>query len=632
VTIDPAPPAPSADGPGWSNPGNTANRRSQTPNASRPSRGSVEKKDVLSVARASLRKAMQNPPDEPIAANQPQNLPGGVPTTPRASPATPRAATPVVERPSPATPRSVGPSTPRAGPAWASPGGLNSTPQTPQYTQPSPLEEELVHRRSKEERRMTQSNLSGDGSSHHVGKSVFSDRAGVDGNKWRNWQRLIDNKTLGGHYSPVIRQLTADLTVDDPDQRDHDDLHACKLTKPRPEDTPHPRLNQTMPPQLTAFSDRAGRMREGRATRAMLMRTEPFATEWSGCKSGCTCPVCHPETRHPAGQPSHEVQIRKNPRCFRDHNNNRPPPLFWETEVGGIEHSMNSSHILAAMDHDQGPVQKPRDPQIEKDFAKCLGKKIAHDQANRLPSGMMPHRGHQDDSVPLAGTYDQDRYAFMPDTRNRGRQGWQGLAGDEPSRSGVHYILSPRPDDPPAPSKIAGIVRGEGMFKTGYSIDSMKQSIHRNQEMFRFADPYTPRGRSQPPPSTRDAKEYAGQPTGAPLHHMHMTGNPLTHEGKDNRLTTLSPNRATTAREFKTFRSNPGNESTAMSFLINHEAVNDSFAYEKAWRMENDDSFNKLCEHTTQEIVSARSRAQTNRGTNGHNTSDLLKSQLVWEE
>lgn len=470
-------------------------------------------------------------------------------------------------------------------------------------------------------RRGAENNLAGSENSNRVGKSVFSDHKGVDGTKWQHWQRLVDNKSIGGHFAPVSRELTSALAVPDPGQMDHDARHADQLYKKRPEEPAHPRADDPNPWQLTAFADRAVRLREGRLMRANMMHNDPVESDWGVCKGPCKCQVCNPAKMHAAGVPCHEVCYNKEPPVRRDW----PAPVpVWDAEKVQ-HHSLNSTRVAEVMTHRE-EVSAPH----EEFFKNSLGRKVRASSgasAAGVPSGMLSHRSPFADLSPSAGTYNQERYAIHPESRNLGRQSWQAKAGDEPSRSGVALVLTPHHDDPPPPTKVSSNSKAEGTFKHGYSADAERLAKDRNQEMFRFSDAKSPRGKSLPPP-TWDACGYAGQASGAPTHHTHAsTGNPLTHFGTNTADLPLTPRRATSAQ--RSYRTNVGNDSSGLKFLMDHERMEASARQEKTWRMRHDDEFNRLCGHTSQEITSARERAHTTKGTNIASTN--VKNQLVWE-
>mmetsp|Transcript_105719 Transcript_105719/g.284252 ORF Transcript_105719/g.284252 Transcript_105719/m.284252 type:complete len:299 (+) Transcript_105719:116-1012(+) len=296
----------------------------------------------------------------------------------------------------------------------------------------------------------------------------------------------------------------------------------------------------------------------------------------------------------------------------------QPSQAAWEDPV---PQALNSARMGQTLTHDERPALKEEDL-----FTKFLGRKAkAPDSGPMKSSGMLKHRTCIDDGRPIAGTYDQEQYAVMPDNRSRARQAWQSGATDELVRSAVALILTPRAEDPPAPTKIAVCRKGEGGFKVA---GTERVAMNTNQENFRFADARTPRGRSQPTP--RRTGEYAGQPTGAPMQHMHEGGNPLTGRGKE-QSDSLPLGKRSTSREHRTFRANASNESSGMSFLMNQEVVNESFEHEKTWRMQTEKSFADLCGHTAEMVMTSRSVADTFQASNGHKSCDSLKGQLVWE-
>lgn len=456
---------------------------------------------------------------------------------------------------------------------------------------------------------------------NRIGNSAFNDTAGVDKTKWRKWQKLVDNKALGGHYDFISPELPASHEVPDATQKDLDSLYADVLTKRRPEEAPHPRLGERLPAATSAFTDRALRLREGRGTRNALLHNDPVPTEY-GAEHGtrCSCPVCRPCTQHAAGQPSHQVHYNKTNRANKDFP---PPPVFWD-ESALSNHALHSARMNATIKYE------PPTNETESEFRKFLGCKVKASASSPDLHGRPEHThrtGPLDAKRVSAGTFDHERSSILPDRRHLGRQAWQAGTSDEAPRSGMSLILQPLPNDPPPPSRISCTSKAQGVYKEGFSADSERIAIHQNQEMMRFADPRTPRGRSQPAYRSSD---FAGRPTGCPQQHMHEVTDLLT--GRGVRFSeTLPLGKPATARDHRSHRNGAGNQSNGMSFLMNHDRMQDSFESEKDWRMKTERSFAELCERTEEVVLTQRGCAEPFKGINGNKTSDLMRSHLVWE-
>jgi len=441
----------------------------------------------------------------------------------------------------------------------------------------------------------------------------------MEATKWQRWAQQVDKRTLGAHYAYQMADLPAAIAMPDPNQQEHDDWMTDALHKKRPEEASHPREKDAKPSMHTAFNDRSARMREGKGLKTTLMASDQAPTEW-GEHGDCSCSICKPHTCRPAGQPSHHVHSNKVPRCNKDSTPTQPA---WELEK---THTFNSDKLATAVAHpDRGaaPVVE------EKAFAQNMGRKIKPANPTSPGAGALSHRSFSTDSRPIAGDFDQEaRGNVFPTTRSKSRQRWQGRAGDVPNRSGVALVLSARTDDPPAPSQVCASRKADGHFKSTFSSESEQFSQYYNQEMFRFADARSPRGRSQPPPS-RDP-ELAGMATGVKGSHLFNCGNPLTMRGKDQSATSLCSSRNLSPKA--TFRSNPGNNSSAMNSVINHDIVEQGHANETAWRMQMDVPFMTLCGHTVNVVEKGREHAESIKSARGHVRSTGISSNLQWSE
>lgn len=369
-----------------------------------------------------------------------------------------------------------------------------------------------------------------------------------------------------------------------------------------------------------AFTDRSARLREGRGAKTAMMTPDPTPTEW-GDHGNCSCMICKPHEAPVAGQPSHEVHYNKVPRCSKD---TAPSVPRWEDPCSQTFNSARLNSLVQHDHHDKRVVPAEEEDQ----FARNLGRKVKH-SVPIVPGsgGALSHRSFVEDKAVCAGSYGRElEHGFMPDQRTKGRQAWQVRSGSQPPRFGVMLAMSPRLDDPPAPGRIMASRRGDGTFKAGPSADSERIVQHYNQEMFRFADARTPRGKSVPPERTSDQ---AGLPTGSPTRPTFDMSNPLTMKGKDLGVYSLDSHNRISPKE--TFRSNVGNDSSAMSFVTNHDLCNQSFDQEKEWRLRTETNFAKLCDATHTTAWSSQLSARSHKERHGMMSTNVSHN-LVWEE
>jgi len=443
----------------------------------------------------------------------------------------------------------------------------------------------------------------------------------MEATKWNRWTKQVDKHKLGAHYQYAVPDLPSGVAADLPAQKEHDAILADGLHKRRPGESPHPRAGERKTTMRAAFTDRSARMREGRGAKTAMMTNDPAPTEW-GEHGACSCAICKPQAAPPAGQPSHEVHYNKVPRCSKD---SHPTVARWEDP---LSHTFNSARLNNLVQHDHtNRIEMPA--QEEEQFNRNMGRKIKSTSAmSPGGGGFLSHRSFAEDGQVSAGMYDIETYqGFMPETRVKARQGWQGRSGSQPPRSGMQLIMTPRPEDPPTPTQIAASRRGDGAFKVGHSADSERIMQHFNQEMFRFADPKTPRGKSLPPPDRNS--DYAGLSTGSPTQPRLDMSNPLTMRGKDTGVYSLGSHSKISPKE--TFRSNIGNDSSGVAFVTNHERLEQSFAAEKEWRLRTESSFATLCGQTTSTAWSSNSEAASHKERNGR-MSTGVSSNLFWQE
>mmetsp|Transcript_74427 Transcript_74427/g.162812 ORF Transcript_74427/g.162812 Transcript_74427/m.162812 type:complete len:882 (-) Transcript_74427:79-2724(-) len=448
--------------------------------------------------------------------------------------------------------------------------------------------------------------------------------------KWERWMRKMDVQKYGAHYGPSRPELPSALAFEEPDKQDLDHILADMLHKHRPEEPVHPGVYEPKPAMTTAFTDRSLRLREGRHMRTTLLHNDPVPTEWgSQANRSCPCPTCGPEAYVSAGQPSHLLQNNLVYRCQKDvppTAESHPTAPHWKN---GFSNTFDSTLLGKSLPHnDETRAEVPAD--AEEDLMKWLGRKIKAPEPQTPGAGRaMMHRSKSCDAMVIsAGQYDQERYGFFPDSRRRGRQVFQGMYGDEPARCAMDFVLSPRGGDPPAPTKIAAVVRNPGTFKAGFSADCARISEHYNQEHFRFADPLRVRGKSQPP-LVRDP-DLCGAPTGIVGNHMHQMDNPILSTGKG--TTEYSLGALGNLNPKPSFRQASGNFSPMVTSVIDQASVARSFEAEKAWRMEAEPAFASLCAITAAVHQKNCEQATSTRKNFGQNTTDELKRNLEWME
>lgn len=441
----------------------------------------------------------------------------------------------------------------------------------------------------------------------------------MEPSKWNKWANMVDKQSLGAHYTYIVGELGALHAVEDAEQREHDERMGYALAK-RPEDPAHPLGPAPKVASASPFTDRALRHREGKGARKVLMASAPALNDGSHVECGCT--VCVPSGARPAGQPSHHMLSNKAPRCVAD---TRPEVPSWEPQV-----SLNfDSHLLwASLSQTEGKsAQSPADQETK--FVQNLGRKVKAVTPGSPGGGkVMPHRSFTDDDVPVAGNHNQELVAEISELRSTRRQAWQGGRLDRPARNGVAFVLSPRDGDPPAPTQIGDARRGDGEFKAGYSEHSEHISKTSNQEVFRFVNPKTPRGRSQPPP--RPDRNVAGVQSGEWGNHMWSSGNPVTMAGKSKTQATLGVSHGST--HIATFRAGNGNTSRAMKTVIDQAYCDDLTAMETDTRMKVDPEFAALCTISQETMEWGKHAAEDIKHRHGHAKSCNVRSTLRWSE
>lgn len=420
-------------------------------------------------------------------------------------------------------------------------------------------------------------------------KAAGSPQQGSD--RWRQWGRMVDSKTA--HYSPAGMDIAADYWETDSQQQDYDAALADSrlLHRRRPSDALHPDADCDKPPAATAFTDRSLRLREGRHMRTVMMKAqfEEQDTEWAG-HGDCNCAVCKPHGRRAAGAVSHEVHSNKEPPCGTD---------FHPSCSTTSPHPMATDRLFKVLSHE---YTSPRSTAEDPVFAKSLGPKVRSPTALNLKSGAMPHRclSESDLHAPAAGNFNQDNRAEIMTNRCKMRMAWQPLE-TERHRSGVAFVLDPMEDDPPAPTSVLASRKARGAFREGYSADSEKLSVSRNPEVFRFADAAVVRGRSP-------------DPALAPGEAAGLTCGEWTRQrDRLHGIPASSPS--------KTSRTNARNRSPNMTLLMNHDVIQQSFEYEKAFRLRADPKFAEICQHTAEHHDAHRQLAATLKNTFGHHAT-----------
>eukprot|EP00932_Pfiesteria_piscicida_P016970 SRR837773.3874.p2 GENE.SRR837773.3874~~SRR837773.3874.p2 ORF type:complete len:415 (-),score=125.69 SRR837773.3874:121-1365(-) len=403
----------------------------------------------------------------------------------------------------------------------------------------------------------------------------------------------------------------------DSERLDHDHLLVDRhLHRRRPSDAPHPRLNEPRNPMKAAFTDRAGRLREGKHMKSTMGKDGHAPTEWAD-HGDCHCAVCKPNESKPAGSPSHLTTFNRHTRTAKD-----APPMqpFWEKAVAD---TLNSDLTTTCMTHATGTDPLPE--WEERAFQKNLGRKVSSPMRSRSPgsplglgvledhefgtSGVHPHRGGSPGVEQVAaGNFNQ---SFKPDvglSTNKGRQGWQGspMAG---SRSGVALVLSPRDDDPPPPTKIVHDKKGEGMFRSKFSESAEKSLAYHNQEVFRFADPASPKGR--PLNGTPDFANSAG----------------LSLREYDDICTRAHP-----ASPKVRSRRPLNNSSATLTQVLDHDGAQRAADRETADRHRGDAAFIHACEYTRASKLDQTQLAWEVRDAVGTQSSHQVASHLIWPE
>lgn len=360
-------------------------------------------------------------------------------------------------------------------------------------------------------------------------------------------------------------------------------------------------------------------MREGQQLRGILMNKEQaVASDW-GDHGDCRCPVCVPAEAKPAGQASPFIHTNRVNRCNKEgHVSPRKP--------GGQEmHSVfDSTNLSLAMDQERSASVPPAHE--EGSFNREMGRKVRHARAGSPGAErMMPHRSISRDRTPMAGTFNQEAITDIAEYRAKSRQRWQGGKGDEPPRSGVAFILAPRGDDPPPPTQVVHVRRGNGEFKGGATGQAENLTLHFNQELFRFDGNKGVRSMSVPPDFRGSAgarslhtPDVAAQKFGGP--------NPVTMQGHvdPNKMSLGDTNRAT----FRGTGQSPHLKTSAASNVTNQEGCNREFAMESSMRRQQDKTFASLCDYTANQDSSRSARELKN--TIGLTTSPGIKSALTW--
>jgi len=424
----------------------------------------------------------------------------------------------------------------------------------------------------------------------------------MEAQKFKKWSQLVDKHNLGAHYDFVVSDLTAHLAVEDSDQKQHDEAIADGLTKRRPSDpqAQRPLASIVLKDMRTGFTDRALRMREGHGAKSAMMPPEPATTEW-GCHGECSCAVCKPHDKKPAGQPSHHVHYNKVPRCNKDSHPKQP---HWENELA---HTFNSNKMSAAFVHRDEQRESEQPPaEEEKAFHQNMGRKIKS-PTPQSPGGsrMYLHRSFSDNLSVSAGQFNQDKPSEIGLHSSKGRQAWQGTRQQSPTRSGVAYILDPSEMDPPPPSRILAARKADGHFKAGHTAHAEQISAHYNQETFRFADSNFVRGRSVSPPK------------------LDSSAGVRTNQWCRSTSPPASPNARNRVRM--------GNSSRTMAAVMSHDAGEEDFARESAHRAQHDATFRELCRQTADHYETQKSLADDFKKSFGHAKCSVSK-QMEWNE
>eukprot|EP00405_Crypthecodinium_cohnii_P014819 CAMPEP_0206465358 /NCGR_PEP_ID=MMETSP0324_2-20121206/27781_1 /ASSEMBLY_ACC=CAM_ASM_000836 /TAXON_ID=2866 /ORGANISM="Crypthecodinium cohnii, Strain Seligo" /LENGTH=564 /DNA_ID=CAMNT_0053938199 /DNA_START=50 /DNA_END=1744 /DNA_ORIENTATION=+ len=461
----------------------------------------------------------------------------------------------------------------------------------------------------------TPSQIFGDSLSPVEGKD--SPDATKNGRKYPDYdeqQRAIRraDKKLGAHYYPTSPEMLNKVPESTRDT--HDAVLADKLHKRRPSDASHANAHDPPVAMRHAFTDRALRLREGRGMKATLMKDDWFNTEWSE-SAPCLCDTCQPFESKPTGSPSHLTTHNRHMRVNKDAPPSPPP---WEKAVA--DH-FNSDWARTTMAHNmpQGNV-----PDFEEgQFGQTMGRKINTKPRARSPgsphglgilephsfgsSGVHKHRSMSAEAVPRpAGMYNQDYKPELMMGNTRHKAIFQAGNTGYPPRSGTALILSPRDDDPPAPTRIMKDKRGEGIFKAYCTEQSEKRILYHNQEVFRFAEPTSPKGRPAGPVAL---DTHAGMTT------KEMSEVNFRQQPSSPKVVPRSPLL---------------NNSRVISTLMNHEHGARLFADEVADRHTFDKAFQSVCQYTQDSKLETYSIAAELKDTIGRGQSTNVATHLVW--
>jgi len=453
-------------------------------------------------------------------------------------------------------------------------------------------------------------------------KSTIAAKAALDGKnafygtgqqmepeKWRRWKTMVEKNKLGAHYDWVCEPLAADSWEKDSERDMHDMAKAELLHNRRPSEPLLPNGEELrQAPGRVAFADRAGRLREGRGVRKVLMSDDRPPTEWIG-KKECACDVCNPFDSKPAGNPSHLTAEHKA------HHKHLGPTF--------VESSTYKDSVGATL---QGTFQDAKEE--EQWFRNMLGMKIRSPKhhrtyspfgnpggpdlgrgADRLSSPMLLHRSMSADNLVAAGQYRSDHcHLIMTGSHGRGRQGWQSARMvAAPHRNGMAMVLDPQASDPPPPNTIVASRRGEGIFKCTFSEAAEKATLRQNQQVLRFADPRMIRCRSFSPPRSGD--------------HAGMTSAQLVR-WRD-RESGVAPDLH--ARP-------PVHESVLMDHILNHEATEKIHRAQSEDRLRTDPAFKDICKYTKEHHEQTRKLLSDLNPTYKRSDSGKVKAHLAWIE
>lgn len=403
---------------------------------------------------------------------------------------------------------------------------------------------------------------------------------------------MVDSKALGGHFAPMPLDIPSDCWEMPTLAKDHDAALADSrlLHKRRPSDVLHPDVDKDLGPANAAFTDRAVRLREGRGLKTVLMSENSHPeTEWKS-HGDCTCPVCKPQGWHAAGQVSHNLHHNKVVPCGKDHPIQR---TAWGSSP--LSPTFKSEGLAKALAHDHtAPNQEE-----EHTFVKSLGKKMLMSPDSTLKRGAMQRSWSESALTVPAGSFNQDLRPECLTHRSKRRQVWQDGLETGRLRSGVAFVIDPMESDPPAPTGVLASRKARGTCHGKFSEDSQRLTVERNQEVFRFAEPSFPRGRS-PSPQLQPG-EAAG---------LHRDEQRRIKE-RVHGVPTSSP----------MIRSNASNSSGSMAALLNHDTLQQSFVREKEYRLRTDPIFAEKCYTTVENAVVQKQVATTFKSTFGHHSA-----------